>query len=218
MSFPAAILLASIDSYGPANHVASGAVSGNGDASYTYSDALEDLGAMAGDFAVVIGGAPTSGGAWTTVTGGPVTLYVRELSAADLVSSGKIRVQTNSWAYTIHRGPKALAFKAAGGAGGGATANITGFAKNIAHSGLLTVSAHYIPGSGGTPGLPTSPATWTSRVTFGNTAGDTEYRIADRLMPANTAYVDSETIVWTTYFGSVPGEGSDLAVYEFRTP
>jgi len=204
---------------GGATLVASGVVSGTGNASLSYSPVLSSIGVQAGDFGLILGtdntGSPVSGGgAWTSITSYQTG---RLLTDADIASSGRIGCQNGSWAYAFYRGPRsAVQVDHDVESGGAATATIPGFAKHSSHVGLVATARHYIAGSGGTPGLPTTPATWISRHVFGDLPGNARYRIADRLSPANALYVDGTDIQWTTYFGSQPAEGDEIWILELR--
>lgn len=200
--------------------IASGIVGGAGGSIVSYTPTLTSIGVQAGDLAIVYpaetAGAPSSGGgSWTTVGGG--TAYFRLLTGGDIAASGKIGCVAGNFAYAVYRGPRSIAFIASDTVSGGEpTKTIAGFTKHSTHAGLLSLSRHYVPLNGGTPGLPTTPATWTTRQIVGNNADDAYRRIADRLMPANTLYVDGTDIQWTTYFGSIPAEGDTIAIFEFR--
>lgn len=184
------------------------------------SSSFTSLGAQAGDLAVLYGSeggsAPTSGGgAWSTASGGTLVPYYRVLTSGDIAASGGV-TSSAPWGMTIYRGPKSLVWKTDGGSiSGPDPQTITGFTPAATCSGLLTVARHYVPGSGGTPGLPLTPATWASRQTWSNNAGDADRRIADRLSPANSAYA-GQAITWNAYFGSQPSEGDEIAVFELR--
>lgn len=177
------------------------------------SNTLSTLGAQVGDLAVVYGAVPTSpGGAWVLLNSGDTGVYYRVLTSADV--SGTITGTGDNWLLSIVRGPTQAVFRVNSSAGGSSSVTITGFAPSTGSCGLFTAARHFIPGSGGTPGLPTTPATWTSRQVNNNTAGDAGFRLADRLSPAQS-YYNTEDIQWTTFFQSIPGEGSELAVYEY---
>jgi len=200
--------------------IASGSVGGTGNSSLSYSPVLSSIGVQAGDFGLILGtdntGSPVSGGgAWTSITSYQTG---RLLTGADIASSGRVGCQNGSWAYAFYRGPRsAVQVRHDVESSGNATATIPGFAKHSTHVGLVATARHYIAGSGGTPGLPTTPATWTTRRVFGDLPGNAYYRIADRLSPANALYVEGTGIQWTTYFGSIPAEGDEIWILELRS-
>ena len=183
------------------------------------SSSFTALGAQVGDLAVLYGSeggsAPTSGGgAWSTASGGSLVPYYRVLTAGDIAASGAV-TSSAPWGLTIYRGPATLVYRTGASGSGADPQTLAGFAASALAAGLLTLSRHYIPSSGGTPGLPLTPTTWASRLTWGNNAGDADRRIADRLSPANAPYA-GQSITWNAYFTSSPGEGDQLDVFELR--
>lgn len=205
-----------------AQHIASGSVSGSGNNStVARAPTFTSLGAQVGDLAVFMGttgtfssSAVTSpGGAWSSA-GGQYVQY-RKLTAGDFTGVGALGAPGGPYGYAIYRGASSLAF-VVGDSGGGATRTMAGYAKHAAHVGMVATSRHHVPGSGGTPGLPTTPTTWISRRTFSNYDGNNNCRIADRLTPPNAVYVDNAGINWSTFFQSVAAEGDEIWIFELR--